>query len=122
MSGDGDTKQEAWKKLETKFSEYKANNQKLPRPGTSVPIQFASTDQIDQYPDLLDDFIRKILGFTSGPVFVSDQTSLWDFCMEDDLNEYFEKILHIYHVDVKNIEGANLVKILNKISEYQNKP
>jgi hypothetical protein len=119
MSGDGDSLEGAQKKLEAKFSEYKTNNPKLPRPGTSVPIEFASSEEIDKYPDLLDDFLRKILGFTSGPIFVSDQSSLWDFCVDENLNEYFDKILHVYHVDARDIEDANLVKILNKISEHK---
>ncbi len=121
ISGHGDTKEEALTQARQAFDDYKKENNTLPRPGTRVPFQIASTDKIDKHDNLFDDFNNKILGF-NGPVFVSDESSLWDFCMDDTLDEYFDKILHVYHVDVKNVEGANLVKILNKISEYRKKP
>jgi hypothetical protein len=45
----------------------------MPRPGTGLPIETASTARIEADPALLSEFIIKVLGFgADDPVFISD--------------------------------------------------
>src|SRR5689334_2542058 len=66
-AGVGATKEEAVAKLGERLESirtYRRTNQEnMPRPGSKVPIQFASTDRILADPALHDDFITRVLGF-----------------------------------------------------------
>ena len=60
MTGLGDTKKEAYEDLKRNFKSY-LEHDKAPRPGTSVPLTFADTSQIDHLEDVAADFFEKIL-------------------------------------------------------------
>ena len=62
--------------LQKTFADVKASPDPLPRPGTGKSIVFASSDRVDQYPELRDHFIQEVLGLEWA--FVSDESSLWD--------------------------------------------
>jgi hypothetical protein len=79
-----------------------------------VPIEFAATEQVDAYPELTDDFIRRVLGLEWA--FISDGSSLWDFCTGQSLNAFYTRIEELYGVDVSDITSANLTRILSKIA------
>lgn len=74
-----------------------AEGKTMPRPGTGLPIEFASTARVDTDPELLDEFIVKVLGFrTDDPVFISDESSIDDFgdtervaAIRDNIREHF---------------------------------
>jgi len=119
MSGGGDTKREALDELEKRFATEKGKRanagKSLPRPGTHVPIEFASRQRVDAHPELAEDFIRRVLNLDWA--WISDESSLWDFHSSDDNTELIAKIREVYEVDVSDIESARLSEILERIAE-----
>lgn len=120
LSGCGDTREEALNNLEKNFSNYKKEHV-LPRPGTDKPIEFAPTVEIEQYKELLEEFCIKILGFKSMEgIFISDESSLWDFHMEDSNEKYVNKIKEVYGVDTTRLgKSGNILSLLKLIREKQ---
>jgi hypothetical protein len=117
LSGLGSTKEEALKSLRRNFEIQIKSKAYIPRPGTNVPIQFASSQKIDNNKDITDDFIEKILGFsTEDPVFISDESSLYDFSEDGNLQTYSKKIQKIYGIDISNIKDGKISKIIEKIA------
>ena len=118
VCGLGKTKEEAYNKLEEIFSNCTKNREKKPRPGTKVKIEFASTARIEENSILLDEFLEKILGFsTDDPVFISDESSLWDFTLGTTIEEYVIKIEEYYGIDIRDEEKGNIKNILERINE-----
>jgi hypothetical protein len=114
MAGLGNTRQEAYEDLREHFDDYKADHGELPRPGTRVPILMAETGQVDRHALLARDFFRRILEMDYENVFISDQSSLYDFFMEP-VEVYQERIEAEYGVDVSDIEDGNLVRIFERL-------
>jgi hypothetical protein len=115
MSGNGSTKHEAIQELREKFDRFKATHEKLPRPGTKVPIEFVKTNRVDQHSELAKDFIRRVLEIEWA--WISDESSLWDFHGDETNGKLNDKIRQIYGVDVSDISSGNLAQILEKISK-----
>jgi hypothetical protein len=76
-------------------------------------LEFASDTRIGRYRSLFEEFESRILEVEV--LVVSDDSSLWDFTMEETLEPYYAKIRQVYGVDVEDIEGAILWKILERI-------
>lgn len=121
ITGNGNTEQEAVQELQKSFETVKAERAKghkqLPRPGTHVPIEFASRQRVSAYPQLQEDFVRRVLDLDWA--WLSDESSLWDFHGSDDNRALVEKIDEIYGVDVSDIESAKLWEILERIASRQ---
>lgn len=118
IGGGGDTQQKALAELEKRFAAEKTERGKtatpLPRPGTHVPIEFASRQRVDAYPELAEDFIRRVLNLDWA--WISDESSLWDFHSSDDNTALIAKIKEVYGVDVSDIASARLSEILERIA------
>jgi len=81
---------------------------------TPREIGLASDELISQYQELQDEFTKNILELDGA--WMSDESSLWDF-HEGLTNEpFYVKIEERYHVDVRDIEKANIAAILQKIA------
>jgi hypothetical protein len=78
-------------------------------------VTFAPTTKIDPYADLQQQFVHSILDVEWA--FLSDESSLWDFQSELSLEHSYERIRDVYGVDVSDIEGALIWKILKRISD-----
>jgi predicted RNase H-like HicB family nuclease len=119
MDGTGDTRQEALADLQSTFLARKARlaeeGKPLPRPGTRVSVQFASRERVNDYPDLAQDFIHRVLGLEWA--FISDESCLWHFHADENNDALFAKIREVYGVDVSDIESGNLGDILERIAE-----
>jgi predicted RNase H-like HicB family nuclease len=115
--GFGNTKEEAFQDLKANFEKRRNEDEEsIPRPGAKVKLQLATDDIVNSDPELKDDFIENILGFSPGdPVFISDKSSLLDF--EEDIGYYFEKIKSIYGIDVSDDEDAIISEIIQRIEE-----
>lgn len=88
----------------------------MPRPGTKVPIGFASAARVTEDPELLDDFIIRALGFKAGdPVFISDLTSIDDFGDEDESARIRDRIRLHYGVEVNEQDSMAVADILVRI-------
>ena len=116
----GDTKKEAYADLKANFEKVKAESAELPRPGTGLPIEFASSDEVEKHTILAADFFEKILDMDYRNCFITDESSLWDFHTEESNDHLNRKIQEVYNVDVSDIEGAKLVKIFERITSPTN--
>ena len=121
-AGVGPTKEEAIRKLGESLESIRAyrrtNQEKMPRPGTKVPIQFAATTRVSADIAFHDDFIIRVLGFAPGsPVFISDQSSLGDFGDEAYVAQLREKIFETYEVDVSDLKEGLLCEIFERIQK-----
>ena len=118
LIGFGTSPSDARTALATKFEEVKRSRLQdgldLPRPGQQVPIVFASSRLMDHYPELVDDFISRVLGLDWA--FVSDESTLWDFHTELSNNAMFKKIEEVYGVDVSDVESGNISRIIARIA------
>jgi hypothetical protein len=120
MTGVGESKEEAYRNLQERLAERRAAGARLPRPGKQVPIELASTNRVDRYPEIAERFLREVLGFASGSaVFISDQSSLRDFGARDSLHDYIEKTRQVFGTDVADIEGGNLADIFERLHQRE---
>jgi hypothetical protein len=117
ISGGGDTKQEAIENLRKTFESNRATDPKLPRPGTEVPIKFASGDQISKHKELSEDFIHRVLDLPWA--FISDESTLWDFHELENNDAYYARIQSAYGIDASNVPNANIANILEKIAAHR---
>ena len=114
ISGNGNTKLEAFEDLRRSFDRFKATNNKLPRPGTKVPIEFADRNRISQHPEPLKEFIERVLELDWA--WISDESSLGDFHGDETNDKLIEKIRHVYGVDVSDIPSGNLADKFDRIA------
>jgi hypothetical protein len=65
VAGSGDTPEQARLALATNFKEVKLKRlsagKNLPRPGTDLPVEFASQERVSGNPKLAEDFVRLVL-------------------------------------------------------------
>lgn len=88
----------------------------MPRPGSAVPVSFASTERVRANTALHDDFIVRVLDFGPGDlVFISDQSSLGDFGDDAYVAALQKKIVDAYGVDVSDLKEGLLCDILERI-------
>jgi hypothetical protein len=121
LTGTCDTEVEALQALErnlrTAKAERASTGQLLPRPGTKVPVQFASQERVKAHAELAGDFISRVLNLKWA--WLTDESSLWDF-HHDETNEVLTaKIKQVYGVDVSDIQSAKLSEILERIATNQ---
>ena len=117
LSGHGQSKAEALEDLRSKFQARKAKGGRLPRPGTNVPLEFASTIEVDRLKNIARDFLARVLDLNPDECLISDESSLWDFHDQETNDVFYEKTRNIYGVDVSALEGANLCAIFRKITK-----
>jgi hypothetical protein len=116
MQGFGNTTREASDQLREVFSRFQSSGKPLPRPGTfkKIELEFASDVEISQFTSLQDKFVNDVLGIEWA--LMTDESSLWHFHAEENNDAYYAKIRELYGVDVSDVEGANIAKILAKIA------
>ncbi len=114
LDGFGGTRAEALADLRERFIKACARRFTKPRPGTDVPIEFASQGRIAARQALADEFMRDVLGVEDA--WLSDESSLWHFTLGGSLDEYYAKILLLYGVDVRDVPDGNIAGILDRIS------
>ncbi|WP_438449478.1 hypothetical protein [Gorillibacterium sp. sgz5001074] len=118
MNGDGQTKTEAYLKLKEQFDKHKSEGHILPRPGHRVQLSYASVKRMNQFENEAVRFFKEIFEMDYYEMFVSDKTSMHDFCWTDGmLNEKYIKIQEIYGVQIQDIEDLKIVDILKRIQE-----
>lgn len=88
--------------------------QPVPRPGTNVPIQFASQERVSGQDELMNDFIHRVLDLPWA--FISDESSLSDFHVGENNEVLVAKIRDVYGVDVSGIASGNIAEILERIA------
>ena len=102
--------------LNTIATKRRADGKPMPRPGTGLPIQFASTARVTADPALLTEFITKALGFKpSDPVFISDESSIGDFGENERVSEIRSNIREHFGVTVDQPEPVRIADVLERI-------
>lgn len=81
--------------------------------GMNKPPTFADDSKIQQLEDIAVDFFPQILGYDFHGIFVSDQSSLFHFDIEEQ--ELLDRINTIYHLDLRELGDGNIVRILEAI-------
>jgi len=124
IGGSGDSSAEAMAELEKNFAAVRVRRSEegkgLPRPGTSVPIEFAPQNRVDAHPELLDDFVRRVLQLDWA--LITDESCLWHFHTDDSNDLYVGRIRAVYGVNVADIESGNIAEILNRIAASVENP
>jgi hypothetical protein len=115
MHGLGDTKEAALTDLNAKLQTVKDEGRALPRPGTGLPIEFASTDQVSGHWNIAEDFFKRVLDQNYEECWISDESSLWDFHVEESNQHIHDRVWECYRVDISDIEDGNLVRIFERI-------
>ena len=117
LTGGGDTRKEALQILRSTFAAVQSNKKEtgesLPRPGTRVPIEFATQERVNAHAELSEDFIHRVLELESA--WISDESSLWDFDAEETNDALCARIKEIYGVDVSDIKSVRLCEIFDRI-------
>ncbi len=120
MSGDGDTREEAYADLERKFQEFRAANTRLPRPGTGPPLELPDTTEVERLESIAVDFLDRVLGFEEDDnVWISDESNLHDFELVQPIDVSLARIRKVYEVDASDVEGYKLVDIFARIADKQ---
>jgi hypothetical protein len=114
LAATGDTHADARKALETAFESASRNRKVMPRPGTRIPVQFASQARVSKHSELATDFVSRVL--QRDWAWISDESSLWDFHHEETNDALCRKIREVYGVDVSDIKSAKLCEILERIA------
>jgi hypothetical protein len=118
LDGLGATREEAIVALGRVYQTRKAalaeKGEALPRPGTRVPMSFASQDRVLAHGDLTEDFIQRVLGLEWA--FISDESSLGDFHNDESNGTLCARIFEAYRVDVSDIKSGNIADILDRIA------
>lgn len=123
VTGLGHTPEEAVRALSAAFELRKQNIDSLPRPGTRVPLRFASDSIVRAHDTLARDFFMRILGVEKDKFYISDSSSLEDCIWPDgDLRPTFDKIRQVYGVDVSDVPNATIAQILVKLDQAGAKP
>jgi hypothetical protein len=125
ICGNGDTKEEAFESLCNKFNKYKLSGKNLYRPGIKVALEYASVEQVEKHYKVEVDFLRNVLDIDVNGCYTSDESSIFDFILlmndEEYSKEIFrinEKTLELYNVDISDItsDDGKLVRVYEKIS------
>jgi predicted RNase H-like HicB family nuclease len=92
----------AWRESLEGIRTYRLSQQEeMPRPGSKVPLRFAPSVRVALDPELLNEFIEKVLGFPPGaPVFISDGSRLSDFGDDEHERQPLRRIQDLYGLDV----------------------
>jgi len=112
MLGCGDSSARAREDLARNLERYR-ERYRLPRPGTAVAIEMAAALKAQPLQTFGAAFVARVFDVES--VFFTDESSLWDYCPDGSLDEAYRRLRELYGVDVSDIAGANLVKVLERI-------
>ncbi len=86
-------------------------------------IEFASTEGIDKYLEISEEFMKAVFNFDPGEYLISDESSLYDFTGLDEMNldDIQKRIREIFDIDISDTESIRLVEIFMKIHRNRNR-
>ena len=123
LGGFGETPTAAVEELKSRFETFRQERpDDVIRPGTTMPIEFASQEGIERHDETAERFINEVLGFDhSDPVFISDESSLLDFTStQEEIADYVARTRDVFGVDISDISDGTLLKIFERIDENKN--
>jgi hypothetical protein len=83
-------------------------------------IECASTDEVDMFCSLAEEFMEAIFCMEPGSYLITDESSLRDFKGVEELKlaDMRRRIREVYGVDVSDIVSDNLVEIFARIHKH----
>jgi hypothetical protein len=83
-------------------------------------IELASTDDLDMFRSLAEEFMAAIFRMEPGSYLITDDSSLRDFTGVEqfELPDMHRRIREVYDVDVSDIVSGNLVEIFARIHKH----
>ena len=127
MLGYGETEEQAIAELKKMFTLYAQNNKELPEPGSSVPVQFASTTMISRYEKIAADYFKRILDMDYRQTLCTDGSRLADFEPLDEAGAnqkrtaIIKSTLAVYGVNITSTYGSPLYLIFEQIERHRGK-
>lgn len=124
LIADGQTEEEAIRKLRPKFEERmyflqsRGEPPPLPESGKRMST-FAPNDQIEKLRPFVDDFWQRILGTSYDTSFVSNESTLdaWEHYIPGGRQELIARVKALYGVDIADDYERPLPIVLQSISE-----
>lgn len=88
------------------------------RASRAPELSFASCEQVEALEDVFREFIPNMFGCAYDECFISDQSSLTDFTVDDDeLANIQVRLRALYDIDVADLPDDRLVTIVRSIAE-----
>ena len=80
-------------------------------------VEFASTDRIEEFRRIADDFMLEIFDFMPGEYLISDESSLRDFTNmgTSDTTSIWDLITKLYAIERSDVPSERLVDIFAQI-------
>lgn len=80
-------------------------------------IEFASTTGVGMFPEISEDFMKRIFDFEPGEYLITDESSLFDFTGLDEMEmvDIHKRIRDVYDLDVSDIKSGNLLEVFTRI-------
>lgn len=94
----------------------------IPRgPFKGKKIELASTQGIETFKEIVEDFMERIFDFEPGEYLITDESSLFDFTGVDEMEmaDIYKKIQGAYNLDVSDIESGKLLEIFTRIHKKE---
>jgi len=114
LVGFGDTPEGALDDLRERLEATRARGA-LPRPGTEPPIELVPADELRRHGEFAYEFVERVVGIR--PFFMSDQTSLADFCTSEEAPDVHRKTALLYGIDTRGMIDEPLWKVLDLVQE-----
>ena len=85
-------------------------------------ITFASTERIEDFTRLADDFMEQVFEIESGEYLITDESDVLDFTEmgSSDTSEIWKRIEGIYGVALADVGSGRLVDIFTEIARRRN--
>jgi hypothetical protein len=85
-------------------------------------IEFASSDRIEQFRRIADDFMLEIFDFVPGEYLITDESSLRDFTEfgSSDTARIWSRITKVYAIERTDVPSEKLVDLFAQIEARRN--
>ena len=85
-------------------------------------ITFASTERIEEFAQLANDFMEQVFDLEPGEYLITDESDLLDFTEmgSSDTSEIWKHINDIYGVALSDVGSGRLVNIFAEITRHRN--
>jgi hypothetical protein len=85
-------------------------------------IEFASSDRIEQFRRIADDFMLEIFDFVPGEYLITDESSLRDFTAfgSSDTAPIWSRITKVYAIERTDVPSEKLVDLFAQIEARRN--
>ena len=85
-------------------------------------IEFTSSDRIEEFRRVADDFMLEIFDFVPGEYLITDESSLRDFAEfgSSDMGPIWSRITKVYAIERTDVPSERLVDLFAEIEARRN--